>query len=58
MARDANEAKTSRVRQTQRPETDAKDPSAAMTTHQPAPTLDDAANSPKQKPCESIRITT
>jgi hypothetical protein len=58
MARDASEVMTSRVRQTQRPETEADDPLAARSTPSPGPTLADVANCPKQEPCESIRITT
>jgi len=58
VARNATEVMTSRVRQAQRPETDADDPLAARSTPSPTPTLADAANCPKQEPCESIRITT
>jgi len=58
MARDATEAMTSRVRQTQRPEPDADNPLAARSTPSPAPTLADVVDGPKQEPCESIRITT
>ena len=58
MARDATKAMTNQVQQPQRPETDADDPLAARSTPSPEPTLTDAANGPKQEPCESIRITT
>jgi hypothetical protein len=58
MARDATEVMTSRVQQLQRPETEADDPPAARSTPSPEPTLANAANGPKQEPCESIRITT
>jgi hypothetical protein len=58
VARDGNEGMTSRVRQAQRPEADADDPLATESAPPPAPTLADAANDPKQEPCESIRITT
>jgi hypothetical protein len=58
MARDATEGMTSRVRQAQRPETDADDPLAARSTPSPEPTPADAASCPKQELCESIRITT
>jgi len=58
MARDATEVMTSRVQQPQRPETDADDPPAARSTPSPEPTLADAADCPKEEPCESIRITT
>jgi len=58
LARDAIEVMTSRVRQPQRPETDAHDPLVARSTPPPAPTLADVASCPKQEPCESIRITT
>jgi len=58
MARDATEAMTSQVQQPQRPEAEADDPLAARSTPSPEPTLADAANCPKQEPCESIRITT
>jgi hypothetical protein len=58
MARDATEVMTSRVQQPQRPETKPDDPLAARSTPSPEPTLTDAANDPKQEPCESIRITT
>ncbi len=58
MARDATKVMTNRVQQPQRPEIDAGDPLAAESTPSPEPTLADAANCPKQKPCESIRITT
>ncbi len=58
MARDATEAMTGRVRQPQRPEAEAAGPLAARSTPSPEPTLTDAANDPKQEPCESIRITT
>jgi hypothetical protein len=49
---------TSRVRRTQRPEADAHDPLATTSAPPPEPTPADAANDPKQEPCESIRITT
>jgi len=58
MARSATEAKTSRVQQPQRSETEPDDPPAAKSTPSPEPTLANAANDPKQEPCESIRITT
>jgi hypothetical protein len=58
MARDATEVMTSRVQQPQRTEAEAEDPLAATSTTSPEPTQPDAANSPKQEPCESIRITT
>ncbi len=58
MAPNATEVMTSRVQQPQRPETEADDPPAASSTPSPEPTLADAANCPKQEPCESIRITT
>ncbi|AER54999.1 hypothetical protein DSC_01730 [Pseudoxanthomonas spadix BD-a59] len=58
MARDATEVMTSRVRQPKRPETEPDDPLAARSAPSPEPTLADAANDPKQEPCESIRITT
>ncbi len=58
MALDATEAMTSRVRQARRPKAEADDPLAARSTPSPEPTLADAANNPKQEPCESIRITT
>jgi len=58
MARNAAEVMTSRVRQPQRPETEAHDPLAARSTPSPAPTLADVVNCPKKEPCESIRITT
>jgi hypothetical protein len=58
MARSATEAMTSRVQQPRRPEAEAHDPLAARSTPSPEPTLADAANRPKQEPCESIRITT
>jgi hypothetical protein len=58
VARNAAEAMTSRVQRVQRPEANADDPLAARSTPSPAPTLADAANCPKKKPCESIRITT
>jgi len=58
VARNATEVMTSRVQQPQRPETDADDPLAARSTPSPEPTPADAANGPKQEPCESIRITT
>jgi len=52
------EAMTNQVRQAQRPETEPDDPLAARSAPSPEPTLADAANCPKQEPCESIRITT
>jgi hypothetical protein len=58
VARNATEVMTSRVQQAQRPETEADDPLATRSAPSPEPTLADAANCPKQKPCESIRITT
>jgi hypothetical protein len=58
VARNATEVMTSRVRQPKRPETEPDDPLAAGSVPSPEPTLADAANDPKQKPCESIRITT
>jgi hypothetical protein len=58
MARSATEAMTSRVQQPQRPEAEPDNPLAAGSTPSPEPTLADAANCPKQEPCESIRITT
>ena len=58
MARDATEVMTNQVQQARRPKTEADDPLAARSTPSPEPTLTDAANDPKQKPCESIRITT
>jgi hypothetical protein len=58
MARDATEVMTSRAQQAQRHEAEADDPLAATSAPPPAPTLADAANCPKKKPCESIRITT
>jgi hypothetical protein len=58
VARNATEAKTSRVQRTQRPEADADDPLATTSAPSPAPTLADAANRPKQEPRGSIRITT
>ncbi|MBP3975894.1 hypothetical protein [Pseudoxanthomonas spadix] len=58
MARDATEVMTCRVQQARRPETEVDDPLAARSTPSPAPTLADVAICPKQKPCESIRITT
>jgi hypothetical protein len=58
MARNAAEVMTSRVQQPQRPEAETAGPLAARSTPSPEPTLADAANGPKQEPCESIRITT
>jgi hypothetical protein len=58
VARDGTEAMKSRVQQARRPEAEADDPLAARSTPSPEPTLADAANCPKQEPCESIRITT
>jgi hypothetical protein len=58
VARDATEVMTSRVRQARRPEAKTDDPLAATSAPSPEPTLADEANCPKQKPCESIRITT
>ncbi|MFZ2394479.1 hypothetical protein [Rhodoferax sp.] len=58
MARNATKAMTSRVQQPRRPEAEPDDPLAARSAPSPEPTLADTANSPKQKPCESIRITT
>jgi hypothetical protein len=58
VARNATETMTSRVQQAQRPEADADDPLATTSAPPPAPILADAANRPKQEPCESIRITT
>jgi hypothetical protein len=58
MARDATEVMTSRVPQPQRPEAETHDPLAGRSAPSPEPTLADAANCPKKKPCESIRITT
>jgi len=58
VARNAAKATTSRVRQAQRPEAEPDDPLAARSAPSPEPTLADAANCPKQEPCESIRITT
>jgi hypothetical protein len=58
MARNATEVMTSRVRQARRPEAKTDDPLAAGSTPSPEPTPADAANRPKQGPCESIRITT
>jgi hypothetical protein len=58
VARNATEVMTNQVRQAQRPKTEPDDPPAARSTTSPEPTQPDAANSPKQEPCESIRITT
>jgi hypothetical protein len=58
VARDATEAMTSRVQQARRLKAEAHDPLVARSVPSPEPTLADAANCPKQKPCESIRITT
>jgi hypothetical protein len=58
MARDATEVMTNQVRQARRPEAKADDPLAARSMPSPEPTQPDAANCPKQEPCESIRITT
>jgi hypothetical protein len=58
MTRDATEAMTNRVQQARRLKAEAHDPLAARSTPSPEPTLADAANDPKQEPCESIRITT
>ncbi|AER54992.1 hypothetical protein DSC_01695 [Pseudoxanthomonas spadix BD-a59] len=58
MARNATEVMTNQVQQPQRPETEPDDPPAARSARPPEPTLADAANGPKQEPCESIRITT
>ena len=58
MARNAAEVMTSRVRQPQRPETEAGDPLAARSARPPEPTLADVASCPKKEPCEFIRITT
>jgi len=58
VARNATEVMTNQVRQAQRSETEPDDPLAARSAPSPEPTLADAANCPKQEPCESIRITT